>query len=85
MKTTTLHTSSRVPNHFKPTRHAFAPAFALLTFGLILTAVQMRGWWGSQAAAGTIQGVVFQDYNANGKRDVSAGANNAAVDRGWPE
>ncbi|HMV47541.1 MAG TPA: SdrD B-like domain-containing protein, partial [Blastocatellia bacterium] len=92
MRTTILNFYPRLLNCFKITRRRCTPAFVLLIFALVVATAQIRGWWSGQAAAGTIKGTVFQDYNANGKRDDNAGITNAgsgnsgvAIDRGLAE
>ncbi|MEP7341536.1 MAG: SdrD B-like domain-containing protein [Acidobacteriota bacterium] len=67
----------------------WAVLFMSLAFAIALAFMFERSVGISRAAAGTITGFVFQDYNANGVRDANNSINNsgsgnigAAVDRG---
>src|SRR5438552_3857533 len=92
MQDTVRHASSWFLRKFSSRFNAFSHLplmVGVMAFIGILAFVSGRGWWMSRAAAGTVTGTVFQDYNANGVRDSNKIINNSgsgsisvAVDRG---
>lgn len=95
MRLRMLHTFSKFvstfTNRFKINFYRGITIAVLIAFTIAIFGTRDRNLWAGQAAAGTLTGTVFQDYNANGVRDtdkniLNSGSGNVsvAIDRGIP-